>query len=43
MHGKDGMTCPGQQTEIGEGAVVGEAEVEVEAEVEGGRRQQWGL
>lgn len=35
------MTCPGQQTEIGEGAVVGEAEVEVEVEV--GRRQQWGL
>jgi len=31
------MTCPGQQTEIGEGAAVGEAEVE------GGRLQQWGL
>lgn len=30
------MTCPGQQTETGEGAV------EVEVEAEGGRRQQWG-
>jgi len=38
MHGRDGMTCLDQQTEIGEGAVVGEAEVEVEVEVEGGRR-----
>lgn len=38
MHGRDGTTCPGQQTETDEGAVV-----EAEVEVEGGRRRQWGL
>lgn len=32
MHGRDGMTCRGQQTESDEDAVVGEVEVE------GGRR-----